>query len=117
MPDSVDSSTGPNRRSAGSESDCRLAGEPFMFELATIGYEVARNTLLRPDLAQAIRVRAVARTDDEDKFDQSRELAHRCLAVLSCIADVADLWTHHVFEPHLDGFDRGTRVVDAQRGL
>ena len=46
-----------------------------------------------------------------------RQLAHRGLAVLRRIADVAGLWTDHVFEPLLDGFDGGTRVVDAQRGL
>ena len=89
----------------------------FGRKLGAVRDQKARNPDLLADLAQAVGVRAVLGADHQQHIDVVAELAHRRLAVLRSIADVAGVRADNVIEPALQRRDDRTRVVDAQRRL
>ena len=72
--------------------------DPFGLQRAAVGDEVARDAFLGADLAQAVGIGAILRADHEDHVDQLGEVAHRRLAVLRRVADVARLGADDVGE-------------------
>ena len=131
-PDSTDTSTGPSRRSAvddvvdqhlrrrsagGDARPSRAPSSHVGIELAAVGDQIARDAFLAADLAQAVGVGAVGGADDQDDVDELGELAHRGLAVLRRVADVARLRADDVAELLLQRRDDALGVVDAERGL
>ena len=131
MPGSVVTSHAPSRTSAATTSCTSASGadapavssdglgtaHPLRLELARIGNQVARLAGFDADLAQSVGVGAVPRADDEDHVGELRELAHRALAILRRITDVADVGPDDVDETLLERRDDGARIVDAQRRL
>ncbi|KOS92276.1 hypothetical protein DM53_4518 [Burkholderia mallei] len=105
------------RRRAGREAHRARVREPFGADFRAVRDEIARHAAFGADLAQPVRVRAVRRADDEQHVDLFAQLAHRRLAVLRRVADVARVRADDVGEPALQRLDDAARVVHRQRRL
>ena len=73
--------------------------DPFGLQLAAVRDQIARNAFLGADLAQPVGIGTVLRADHQDHVDELGEFAHRRLAVLRRVADVARLGADDVGEP------------------
>src|SRR5262249_28059908 len=115
-PESIDAIADQHLRcgGAGGDADRMFAGNPLDLQFGAVSDEVARDTSLRADLAQAVRIRAIACANDEDQVHHRRKLAQCGLPVLRGVTDIADLRADDILEPSLDGLDRGAGVVHAQ---
>ena len=111
-PGSVDTSTGPMRRSASITSSTSTSGAeapavmPTVlaslsqagFELAAVGDQIARHADFGADLAQPVGIGAVRGADHQDDVDELAQVPHRRLPVLGCIADIAGIGALNVCE-------------------
>ena len=88
--------------------------EPCRVHLAAVCDKIARHAGFLGDLAQAVGIRAVFRADDEDQIGDAGKVAHRALAVLRGVADVARLRPDDVGEAPLQRLDQRAGVVDAE---
>ena len=105
------------RRSAGGDADRLRAVEPFRLHFAAVGDEIAGRAGLVADLAQPVGIGTVLGADHQNNVHQRREFAHRGLAVLRGVADVARFRADDVGKPAMQRGDDAARVVDAQRRL
>src|SRR4029077_10213741 len=104
-------------RSPSREPNGTFASEPLAIEFAAVCNEVARDAATSADLAQPVRVRAVGCANYEDEINDLAQLAHRSLAVLRRIADVARLRADNVRKAFLECDDGCSRIVDTERRL
>ena len=102
---------------AGGEADHLLALHPFGLQFAAVIDQIGRHAFLDADLAQAVGIGAVGRAHHQDHIGDLGQLAHRGLAVLGGIADVAGFRADDVAEALLQRGDDALGVVDRKRGL
>ena len=67
--------------------------------------------------AQAIRVRAVRRSNDEDDIDQLRQRLHRVLSILGGVANIFLMRAFDIGKPQMQSIDDIPTFIHAQRGL
>src|ERR1700690_3323080 len=105
------------RRGARGEAYGPHVLHPFRLQFTAVGDKIARDAGLQPDLAQAIGIRAVFRTDHQNDVDLPAQLAHRRLAILRGVTNIPHFGPDDIAEALFQLCDDSPGVVHAQRRL
>src|SRR5690606_24718953 len=105
------------RRGAGGQADALPAGQPFGPNVPGPVDQVGGDAGLGGQLAQAVGIGGIDRTNHQHQVALRGQTAHGALAVLRGIADVVAPWTDDVRKALPQGLDDAARVVYGKRGL
>src|SRR6185295_496250 len=105
------------RGRAGGDADGLLALEPLALQERRVVDEIAGPARALRELAQAIRIRAGDRADDDEHVAAGDELLHGVLPVLRGVADVFATWARERRETRAQRVDDGGGVVHGQGSL
>src|SRR5690606_17884306 len=105
------------RRGDGGQADALPAGQPFVPNVPGPRDQVGGDAGLGGQLAQAVGIGGIDRTNHQHQVALRGQTAHGVLAVLRGIADVVAPWTDDVRKALPQGLDDAARVVYGKRGL